>query len=86
MDNYRPQAGAQVRFGHEGDDFNLRGIILFLVILVLSALLTLIVAWALMEFFEWWEKNHEPKPTAVQQQLINQRGPELAKTGVKPAP
>ena len=86
MDNYQPQAGGQVRFGHEEGDFNLRGIILFLVILVLSAVLTLIVAWALMEFFEWWEKNHEPKPTAVQQQLINQRGPEMAKTGVKPAP
>ena len=86
MDNYQPQAGAHVKFGHEEHDINVRGIVLFLIILVLSAVMTLLIAWAFMVFFEWVEKKLEPKPTAVQQQLINQRGPELAKTGVKPAP
>ena len=90
MDNYEPQtSGTHVKFGHEETDFNLRGIILFLVILVLSAILTLFIAWGLLVFFEKIEVTYiDKKPTAVQRQLSNQRGGELRKTKgeLKPSP
>lgn len=88
MDNFQTQAGGMhVRFGHEEGDFNIRGIILFIIILVLSAILTMIAAYGLLVFFEWWEKNHEAKATPVQEQLNaerNEAGPAAVKKGVKP--
>jgi hypothetical protein len=89
MDNYHPQASMHVKAGHEETDFSLRGIILFIIILILSAIVTLIVAWALLRVFEWTETTYfEKKPTPVQKQLSDQRGGEtLKKPGaVKPAP
>jgi hypothetical protein len=89
MDNFHPQGGTFVKEGHQELDFNLRGIILFIVILVLSAVLTFLAAWGLMHLFEWIEtKYFDVKPTAVQQQLSNERGGEpVKKTGtIRPAP
>jgi len=89
MDSFQPQAGAHVKIGHEEGDFNLRGIILFVIILILSAILTMLAAVGLLKLFEWMEVSYfDKKPTAVQQQLSDQRGGEpMKKTGgVKPQP
>lgn len=89
MDNFHPQGGMFVKEGHQELDFNLRGIILFIVILVLSAVLTFLAAWGLMHLFEWIETKYiDVKPTPVQQQLSNERGGvPAAKTGnVRPLP
>src|SRR5215510_9499495 len=88
MDSFQPQAGAHVKIGHEEGDFNLRGIVLFVIILILSAILTMLAALGLLKFFEWYERNHEAKATPVQQQLSDQRGGEpMKKTGgIKPQP
>ena len=90
MDNFHPQGGEIfVKEGHQELDFNPRGIILFIIILVLSAVLTFIAAWGLMHLFEWIEtKYFDVKPTPVQQQLSNERGGEpVKKTGeIRPTP
>jgi hypothetical protein len=88
MDNFEPQGGdLRLRAAHEEGDFNLRGIILFIAILVLFAVITLMVAGVLMRLFEWAEKNYIDKPpTAAQQQLQEQRGERAAKEGVRPQP
>lgn len=90
MDKYQPQtSGMVVKEGHQELDFNLRGIVLFIVVLVLSAILTFIAAGGLMRFFEWYEKTKlDVKPTPVQKQLSDERGGEPIKTtgGVKPRP
>lgn len=88
MDKYQPQtSGIFVKEGHQELDFNLRGIILFIVILVLSAILTFIAAGGLMRLFEWGERKYvDVKPTPVQKQLSDERGGEPVKKvgGVKP--
>jgi len=89
MDNYRPQGTMHVRAGHEEADFSLRGIILFVVILVLSAILTFFAASGLMSLFEWGEKKYiDKKPTPAQQVLNDQRSGEIGvkKEGLKPPP
>ena len=90
MDKYEPQtSGIFVKEGHQELDFNLRGIILFIVILVLSAILTFIAAGGLMRLFEWGERKYvDVKPTPVQKQLSDERGGEpIKKTGgVRPRP
>src|SRR5215467_6683114 len=89
MDKYQPQtSGMSVKEGHQELDFNLRGIVLFIVILVLSAILTFLAAWGLMHFFEWLAKRSEAAPTHVQKQLSDQRGGEPIKPtgGVRPRP
>jgi hypothetical protein len=88
MDNFQPQAGElHLRGGHEEGDFKIHGIVLFVVILVLSAILTFLVAWALMRLFEWGERTYIDKPaTPVQQQLGQQRGELVGKQGVRPQP
>jgi hypothetical protein len=89
MDNFEPQGGGMhLRVGHEEGDFSLRGIILFIVILVLSAILTFIAAGALMRLFEWGERKYiDAKATPAQQQLSEQRGETPArKEGIKPQP
>jgi hypothetical protein len=90
MDKFQPQAsGMSVKEGHRELDFNLRGIVLFIVILVLSAIVTFIAAGGLLRLFEWGERKYvDVKPTPVRQQLDNERGGEPIKQvgGVKPAP
>jgi hypothetical protein len=90
MDKYQPQSsGMFVKEGHEEVDFSIRGIVLFIVILVLSAILTFLAASGLMRFFEWGEKKYiDKKPTPVQKQLSDERGGEPVKKtgGVKPLP
>lgn len=88
MDNFQPQAGElHLPGGHEEGDFKIHGIILFIVILVLSAILTFIAAWALMRLFEWAERTYIDKPpSAAQQQLSQQRGELLNKPGGRPIP
>jgi hypothetical protein len=87
-DNYIPQTtGEHVRPGHEEADFSIRGIVLFVVVLVLSAVLTYIAAGGLLRGFEWWAKSHEAPATPVQQELNNQRTATNGKAqGIKPQP
>lgn len=88
MDKYQPQtSGMVVKEGHRELDFNLRGIVLFIVILVLSAILTFLAAGGLLRLFEWGERKYvDVKPTPVQKQLSDERGGEPIKKegGVKP--
>ncbi|HLJ27673.1 MAG TPA: hypothetical protein VKY85_13265 [Candidatus Angelobacter sp.] len=89
MDNFQPQAGGMhLKGGHEGDEFSIRGIVLFLVILALSGVLTFIAAWALLIGFEWFETKYiDAKSTPVQRQLREQRGETpTKKEGIKPQP
>jgi hypothetical protein len=88
MDNFQPQSGdLHVAAGHEGGDFSIRGIILFIAILVVSAVLTFIAAGGLLRLFEWYERTHLDQPgSAVQQQLSEQRGEMAPKEGVRPQP
>lgn len=86
MDKYQPQSGTQVHSGHEEDTFSARGIIAFIVGLVVCAGLTFVAAAGLMDFFEWWARTHEAKATPVQQQLNQQRGQLTQKEGVRPQP
>lgn len=88
MDNFHPQSGEMhLGAGHEEGEFNIRGIILFIVILVLSAVLTFIAAAILMRVFEWAERTYIDKPpSAVQQQLSEQRGEPATREGVRPQP
>jgi hypothetical protein len=86
MDSYTPQSGMHVRGGHEERDINLRGIIVFVVVLVLSAGVTFLAASGLLRLFEWYEKTHEAKATPAQQQLHEERGDLAKKVGVKPQP
>lgn len=89
MDNFHPQGGTFVKEGHQELDFNLRGIILFMVVLVLSAVFTFLAAWGFMHLFEWIETKYiDVKPTPVQQQLNTERGgAPVKKTGeVRPTP
>lgn len=86
MDSFHPQSsGMHVKAGHEEADFSLRGIILFIVILVLSAILTMFAVSGLMRFFEWYEKTQiDKKSTPAQQQLNDERGQLVKKEpGVK---
>ncbi len=86
MDNFDPQGGdIRLRVGHEERELNVRGVVLFIIILVVSAVLTLLLAWALMEFFEWAERKYfDQPPSAAQQQLQEQRGERAGKEQVKP--
>src|SRR5215472_6618310 len=88
MDNFHPQSsGMHVRAGHEEADFSLRGIIIFIVILVLSAIFTMFAVSGLMRLFEWGEKKYiDQKSTPAQQQLSQDRGELAKKQGVKPPP
>jgi len=86
MDNFKPQGGMHVRAGHEDTDINLRGVILFIVILVISGGLTFLAASGLLRLFEWWEKTNEAQATPVQEQLHEQRGDLAKKQGARPAP
>ncbi|HEY6250489.1 MAG TPA: hypothetical protein VI685_11055 [Candidatus Angelobacter sp.] len=87
MDSYTPQGGMQVKSGHEESDINLRGIILFVVVLVISAGLTFAAASGLLRVFEWGEKKYiDKKPTAAQEQLHQERGDLAKKETLKPTP
>jgi len=86
MDSYTPQGGTQVTAGHEESDINLRGIILFVVVLVISGGLTFLAASGLLRVFEWWEKSHEAKATPAQQVLHEERGDMARKETIKPPP
>lgn len=86
MDSYTPQGGTHVGSGHEESDINLRGIIVFVVVLVISAGVTFLAASGLLRLFEWGEKKYIDKPpTPAQQQLHEQRGDLAKKQGIKPA-
>ena len=86
MDSFTPQSGMHVRSGHEESDINTRGIIVFMVILVVSGGVTFLAASGLLRLFEWYEKAHEPQATAAQQQLREQRGERAERAGVRPQP
>lgn len=89
MDSFQPQAGGlHLPGGHEEGDFNVKGIVLFAIILVASAVFTFIAAWVLMNFLERFEKAEFDKPaTPVQQQLSQQRGEMVSKEGAsRPQP
>ena len=88
MDNFEPQSGdLQLRVGHEEDHFRIHGIVLFMIILVVSGILTFIAAGVLMRLFEWAERTYIDKPpSAVQQQLSEQRGEPATREGVRPQP
>lgn len=88
MDNFEPQAGGMhVTVGHEEDKFSVRGIVVFISLLVLSGILTFIAAGGLMHFFEWAEKKYFDKPaTAAQNQLNETRGEMASRKGVRPQP
>ena len=87
MDSYTPQGGAEINVGHDETEINLRGIIMFIVILVICAGLTFAAASGLLRLFEWGEKKFvDTKATPVQQQLHEDRGDLAKKEGIKPAP
>src|SRR5215471_7005310 len=89
MDSYRPQSTMHVRAGHEEADFSLRGIFIFVVILVLSAILSMFAVMGLMSLFEWGEQKYvDKKPTPAQQQLNDERAGAVGakKEGLKPQP
>jgi hypothetical protein len=88
MDNLGPQSsGAHLPAGHEEGDFRVHGIVLFLVVLVLSGIMTFIAAWGLLRLFEWVEQTYIDKPpTPVQRQLNEQRGELAGKEGLKSQP
>jgi hypothetical protein len=88
MDNFHPQSGdLHVAVGHEEGDFSLRGIILFIVVLVVSAAFTFLAAAGLLRLFEWVEVKYFDTPaTPVQQQLSEQRGQMAKKEEVRPQP
>lgn len=88
MDSYKPQSGGMgVSAGHEEDTFNLRGIILALVFLVLCGGMTFLAASGLMRLFEWGEKKYfDKESTAAQKQLSEQRGELAKREGVRPKP
>lgn len=88
MDNFEAQGGSlHVSTGHESGEFNIRGIILFIAVLVVSAVLTFIAAAGLMRLFEWAEVKYFDKPQiAAEQQLNEQRGQLAGKQGVRPQP
>lgn len=86
MDNFQPQSGdLHVAMGHEEGDFSIKGIVLFIVILVISAVFTFLAAAGLLRLFEWAEVKYFDTPsTAVQNQLSEQRGEMATKERVKP--
>jgi hypothetical protein len=88
MDNFHPQSGdLHVAVGHEEGDFSLRGIILFIVVLVVSAAFTFVAAAGLLRLFEWVEVKYFDTPaTPVQQQLSEQRGQMAKREEVRPQP
>jgi hypothetical protein len=87
MDKHQHPSHEAVAVGHEGGDFSVRGIVIFIVSLVLSAVATFIAAAGLMNFFEWGEAKYIDKaPSPVQRQLYEQRGELAAKDGAKPQP
>lgn len=88
MDNFEPQgSGMHLPTGHEEGDFNVKGIVLFIVLLVVSAILTFIAAGALMRLFEWTETKYFDKPpTAAQKQLEETRGEMATREGARPQP
>jgi hypothetical protein len=84
MADFEPHGGD---VGHESGEFNIRGIVLFIIILVISAGMTFIVAHGLMNLFEWAEEKYFDKPpTAAEQQLNQQRGELAGRQGVRPQP
>lgn len=85
MDDFQPQPGEH-RIGHEAGDFSIRGIVVFLGVLVVSAVFTFIAAAGIMNFFEWYERTHDQAGSAVQQQLSEQRGEMATREGVRPQP
>jgi len=88
MDNFETQhSGMELKVGHEEDHFSVRGIVLFIVLLVVFAGLTFIAADILMNVLEWGEAKYRDKPaTPAQQQLHEARGEMAKKEGVKPQP
>jgi hypothetical protein len=87
MDNFQPQSGdLHVAIGHEEGDFSIRGIILFIIILVVSAAFTFIAAWGLLRLFEWIQVKYDTPSTPVQQQLSEHRGEMAQREGVRPKP
>ena len=75
MDEFRPQSpGIHVKEGHEESDINVRGIMIFISVLVLSAVFTFVIAHFIMIWFEKGERAwFEPKLSPAEQQLTDQR-------------
>lgn len=87
MDDFQPQSSAHLQKGHEPGDFSLRGIIAFLAVLVVSAMVTFIAAGGIMRLFEWYERTYNDQPgSAVQKQLSEHRGERATREGVRPQP
>jgi hypothetical protein len=88
MDSFEPQSTTHLKGGHEEGDFSIRGIVLFVVTLVISAIVTFVAASALMRVFEWGERTFiDTKSTPAQQQLSEQRGETPSKKeGARPQP
>ena len=88
MDNFESQAGGMlVSKGHEEDKFSVRGIVVFIVALVISGIVTFIAAGVLLRLFEWAENKYFEKPsTAAQNQLHEARGEMAPREGVRPQP
>lgn len=88
MDNFEPQAGGMhVGVGHEEDKFSIRGIVVFITVLVISGIFTFIAAWGLLRVFEWGENKWFEEPaTAAQNQLHEARGEMAHREGAKPQP
>src|SRR5438132_2171686 len=75
MDEFKPQSpGLHVTVGHEEGDFSIRGIVIFIGVLVFSAIMTFVIAHYMMIGMEWAEKKWwDPKLSAAESQLEQQR-------------
>jgi hypothetical protein len=75
MDKYHPPQSGAARPPDEHDvDFNIRGIVIFGVLLALGIAVTFVLAKGIVLGLEKWEQSHETPLTPVEKQLQAQRG------------
>lgn len=83
MDNFHPQStNLHLKEGHEGTDLSIRGVVLFGIGLVLAGSFAFVAVLGLYWALQTYQRNHEPKPTPVEQQLLKERETE-ARTGMR---
>lgn len=79
--NFETQSGGtHVKEGHQESDLNIRGVVLFMIILTVSAVVAFVLMIAMIRILENWERTHEAKLTPMQQQLQQER--ELPREGL----
>lgn len=94
-DKFESQSGGHLKEGHEGSDLSIRGIVISGVLLVVGAIFSFVLIFAMIRIMEHWERTHEAQLTPMEQQLQQER--ETPKEGlgkvtpthegeIKPAP